>query len=215
MPAAAVVGAAVVGGLITAYSQDRSASKAADASQANANASNRLTRQMYDQSRKDLQPYMEWGQASMKGLGEYMKSVEKEGFKLDENDPIYKWRQSENERQVNQFMASRGGYDSRAAGNMLMQSGMALQGAEVDRQYNQRYLGKFNMLRSAAGLGMQAAAAGAGVNAEAGNQLVGINTTNSTNQQNALLQKGAAWGGLGQNIASAPANYLAMKKLLN
>lgn len=89
------------------------------------------------------------------GAQKYIDELGKLEFKLDANDPIYQWRQAENTRTVNQFMASRGGYDSRAAANMLLQSGMQLQGEETERQFNQRYLTKYNQLADQAKLAMQ------------------------------------------------------------
>ena len=86
------------------------------------------------------------------GMDKYIQELEGLEFEFDENDPVYQWRASENERQVNQFMASRGGYDSRAAANMLLSSGMELQSQETDRQFNQRYLAKYNQLTDLAKL---------------------------------------------------------------
>ena len=89
------------------------------------------------------------------GMDKYIQELEGLEFEFDANDPVYQWRASENERQVNQFMASRGGYDSRAAANMLLNSGMELQSQETDRQFNQRYLAKYNQLTDLAKLSYQ------------------------------------------------------------
>jgi hypothetical protein len=98
----------------------------------------------------------EW-MSDITGVGDYITQLEgmEFDFQLDPDDPVYQWRQAENQRTVNQFFASRGGYDSRAAANMLLRSGMELQGAEEERQYSryaQRYQQKYNQLVDLANL---------------------------------------------------------------
>lgn len=333
MPAAAIVGAAVVGGIMSSQAQKSSASKAARASQYATDAQTETTTRMFNQQRRDLAPFVNAGYAAQSWLSpeiemvqipghgwvdrnavlaspeqympqnalaiqkpevvtvepfirdgskmphdrstrentalmprytrktvtpgvsapsaeqwmatlpkktvrnnyspildvvNYAQRIEKLEFKFDENDPVYKWRQAENERMVNQFMASRGKYDSRAAANMLLNSGMNLQAQEVDRQYNQRYLNKYNKLMDLAGLagnrynmltgiadrGLQAAGATTNAGATASNQLVQSSQINSTNQQNAILQQGAATANMWNNIGQAPMNYMLMSKLM-
>jgi hypothetical protein len=91
------------------------------------------------------------------GVGDYISQLEgmEFDFQLDPDDPVYQWRQAENKRTVNQFFASRGGYDSRAAANMLLGTGMELQAQEEERQYSryaQRYQQKYNQLIDLANL---------------------------------------------------------------
>jgi hypothetical protein len=178
----------------------------------------------------------------LSGVQEYIDQLEGLEFQFDQNDPVYKWRQQENQRQVNQFMAARGGYDSRAAANMLLQSGMQLQEQEVGRQFQQNYMSKYNKLMDLSNLTMGRAGAGynmamgiggrrldqsnilanIGANAAArtgqagqaaSNQLVNVSAINAQNQQNALLQQGAAMAGIGGAIGQAPLKYMIADKL--
>jgi hypothetical protein len=253
---AAVIGATVIGGALSARAQKKAAASAASASKYGVTASTEASLAMYAKTREDLTPYREAGQnalnemaassdwadqfmSQLTGVDEYLGQLESLEFEFDPNDEVYKWRQSENERQVNQFFASRGGYDSRAAANMLTSSGMQLQADEVDRQYQQRYLSKYNQLldlanlttnkattgfnmastnrnelMNLANLGLNAAGQTSMAGQTASNQIVNAIQTNSQNQQNALLQQGAAQAGLYNALGSAPANYLLMQKLL-
>jgi len=195
------------------------------------------------------------------GMQKYMEQLDALEFKFDPNDSVYKFRQQENERRVNQFMASRGGYDSRAAANMLLKSGMELEGQEIDRQFNQRYLTKYNKLvdlskmslgkgqaetqnaltkytsdvsknltgfNAAMTLGkerqnellakVQAGLSASGTAGQLGsgasNQLANIFAANSNNQQNALLQQGAAQAGFWNSVGTLPGNAMMMYQLL-
>ncbi len=56
-------------------------------------------------------------------------------FKLDENDPIYKWKQGQAEKAVNRSLASRGMYNSRPGINALAEANMRVTADEVDKQY--------------------------------------------------------------------------------
>lgn len=240
MPAAAVVGAGLVGGLIAGERQRKSASQAADVSKASSAADTALQREMYYQSRQDtldreqqsrqaLDPYRQAGLNALSGYnqlspgdptaGAQMYLQELQGtdkyisqlegldipqFKLDENDPVYQWRQKENQRQVNQFYASRGGYDSRAAANMLLSSGMELQGQEEERQYNrfnQRYLQKYNKLVDLTNLSMQKAGAGFNMAMSIGS----ANENQRLNRQNQLLNIAGMGAGAASNMAGLAA----------
>jgi hypothetical protein len=427
MPAAAVVGAAVVGGIISSQAQSNAAGRAASASERAAQTQATTTWNMYNQSRADLELYRIHGGRALQqlselnaseGLGQYEQAISDAGkyinraegvqaqganaldklggfrfadtenavnalgqfgfedtkaaeanlarfnfadtraaqqnladfdfsgsqkyidqleglnfdFQFDENDPVYQWRQQENQRRVEQALAARGGYDSTAAVNLLSRSGMELQAQEVERQrqaYSEQYgnrlnqlstlygqstdlasrqygqlsdvaqqtaaregaqygqlsdvagrvaaregaqygqladvagrtaaregaeyaqLGdvvsgtnqafnreldlynlatnqatagyniaasnrnlELNRLNTLAGMG-QNAAAQTGANAiNAGAQLVDISQVNANNQQNAILQQGAAQANLAQTLGQLPANYLAAQYYL-
>jgi len=110
---------------------------------------------MLEKARGDMAPYREagykaidemWSMDPTGGAQKYIDQLEGLEFQFDPDDEIYKWRQEQNEKAVNRFMASRGGYDSRVALNALQQSGMQLQENEISRQFQQRYLTKFNQL---------------------------------------------------------------------
>jgi hypothetical protein len=288
--------AAIAVAAIGAYSSSQSSQASSDAaleagrtSEAIADKQIKLLRQMYEQNRADMLPFLKAGQDALKkldsvdvtggaeeylnnlmnltfpdgvdptgGAQKYIDELSQLEFELDTNDPIYQWRAAENERQVNQFMASRGGYDSRAAANILLSSGMQLQTEETERQFNQRYLAKYNQLTDLANMSYQQGQAqykqatdkysadvsknitgynaalqlgqaeynklldlvkvGTGASSAAGNygqntanQISNVMGQNSTNQQNAILQSGAAqsaaWQGYGQSANNALMMY--------
>jgi hypothetical protein len=69
-------------------------------------------------------------------------------FKMDPNDEVYKWRQQQTQNSIDQAAAARGMYNSRPTINALSDANMALQGAEVDRQFSQNYLSKQDQLKN-------------------------------------------------------------------
>lgn len=80
------------------------------------------------------------------GADKYKAALEELTFELDTNDPIYQWRLKEGEKAINQAAAARGGWNSRAAINQLSDYTMGLSADEVDRQYEQNYLRRYNQL---------------------------------------------------------------------
>lgn len=241
MPAipAIVVGAAMIGSsIMSSRASSKAAGRAADAARDTARTQAEATLKMFNMSRDDLAPYMREGTQAVKrldqidvtgGAQKYIDEMQALEFQFDPEDEIYKWRQEQNERQVNRFFASRGGYDSRAALNALTESGMALQENEVGRQYNQRYLSKFNQLATlyemargkgaaefGAALDIASVGRGAATTASQGALSTGSNLARIYGQQgNALqqaaLMKGASaaqmWSGIGQGIATMAGGF--------
>lgn len=160
-------------------SQRSSANKAADAAKETAQQQTALIRELSNQARADMAPFLEYGATNVnklaaydvskgldsfvsdvKGLDQYEKQMADLKFEFDESDPVYKWRQQETERQVNQFQASRGSYDSRAALNALTSANMNLQSDEIDRQYQQNYLSKYQQIKDSYSMAYQNATTG-------------------------------------------------------
>lgn len=159
MVAAAIVGAAVVGGVATSVAS----SKASKAQQGAADTASAAQLQMYNQTREDQAPYREAGYTALKQLG--TDTAPGGDFNRDfaiadfEKDPGYEFRRAEGQRGVESSAAARGG----------LLSGGALKG--IDR-YNQDYASgeysnaynrfnndrttRFNRLSSIAGTGQTA-----------------------------------------------------------
>lgn len=220
--------------------QERSVDKSLSAAQRLADQQIGLIREMWTQNQADMAPFLAAAQGDLQALRDldiggsaqkYMDQLEKLEFKFDENDPIYQWRQAENARQVNQFMASRGNYDSRAALNALTNSGMALQESEVARQFNQNYLPQYQKLKDLYAMGLNTdinkygqlldvvkLGTGAGTTSGAqstqtANMISNVLGGLSQDTQNAILAQGAAganmWNSVGQS-----ANNAAMMAML-
>jgi hypothetical protein len=208
--AAIMAGGSLLGTFLGSGSQSKAAGKAADASYATAKLQADTAKEMFETTRQDFAPFLGAGKVA---LDKYIGLLG-EDFRLDQSDPVYKWRQKENERTVNQFMASRGKYDSRAAANMLLNSGMALQADETDRQYG-TYLNRFNQLLPLISTGAGAAGTVGQLSSNTSNQLANIWGAHGTNKQNALLQQGAANAQMWQGIGNLPANALAQGYFAN
>jgi hypothetical protein len=54
---------------------------------------------------------------------------------LDESDPTYQWKLKQAQDAIDKFTASRGGYASRAAGDMLSEAQMGISADEASRQF--------------------------------------------------------------------------------
>lgn len=240
-----------IGAIIGGNAQEKAAGKAAKSSERIAKMQADLVRELYEQGRSDMLPFIKAGHKAIGdlqnfdatggagehierlmaltfpdgvdptgGMQKYMDELESLEFEFDENDPVYQWRQKENQRRIDQFSASRGGYDSRAAANMLMESGMQLQGQEVDRQFNQRYLAKYNKLRDLAGLSLTKGQAEYGAakdkyGADVARELTGYNAkmqmgATGYNQLADLVKfgtgAGATAGGFGQSASNQLSN---------
>lgn len=238
MPALAVVAVGAVAAGASAMAQKSAAKRAAGAAKYAADAQAAAQFEMFEIAREDMKPYREAGQKALAelqnidptgGAGRFLEEMEALEFKFDPEDEIYKWRQEQNERAVNRFFASRGGFDSRAALNALQESGMALQESEVNRQYNQRYIDKMNhltrqyemargigaaeygKLADIASMGRGAAATSASHAMQTGTNLSQIYGQQGNALQQAELMKGAAnaqmWQGIGQSAMAGLGAY--------
>lgn len=101
-----------------------------------------------------------------------------DNFKVNEDDEVFKWRQGQAQKSIEQAAAARGMYNSRPTINALADANMALTGSEVERQQNQ--------LRNLYGMAM-------GLGGANYNKLIDL----------VKIGQGAAGtaGGFGQNVA--------------
>ena len=101
-------------------------------------------------SKKSMAMYTPWREAGMEALDRLRN------FEFDESDPSYQWRLGEGEKGIDQYLASRGLYGSRAGLNALTDFRSRL-GAE---EYGSQYGRAFNLAQM--GLGATGGAAGVG-----------------------------------------------------
>ena len=138
------------------------------------------------------------------------------GFKFDPNDPAYQFRLGEAQKQLNQFSASRGNFNSRATMDALLKSGMQLSGEESEKQYSRKYgsiMDQFNMqgntndamynkFMGIAGMG-QSAAVNSANTSQATGQSVGSNYLQKSRNEQDL------WSGIG----AMPMNFMLLQKM--
>ena len=241
----------LISGYLSSEAQSDAAQSAANSAQSTAQIQAKLIKDIYNQDRADMLPFINAGQEALDkiknfdatggadqyltelmnltfpsgvdptgGMQTYIDQLAGLDFQLDTNDPIYQWRAAENERTVNQFMASRGGYDSRAAANMLLSSGMELQAQETERQFNQRYLAKYNQLTDLAKLSFEKGQAEYG----AATDKYGADVAKATTGFNAAMTMGSAKynqlldlvkAGTGASAASGATGQSASNQLVN
>ena len=187
MPAAAIIGAAVVGGAFSYLGSKEQASAAESAAQAQVAAGDRATQaqlEMYNQSRADLAP---WRAAGERGLGSL--EMEQERYKnavLNPNkylqSPGYGWLQQQGIDALNKGASASGALDSGARSKDLMAYGQGLA-----KQDYTGYLGRLESL----------------MNRYAGTAQVGQTATNTT------AQMGQQTAGNMGNIAIGQGNAIA------
>lgn len=161
------------------------------------------------------------------GAGQFMEQLKNYGtnFQFDTANPAYQQQLSEQTRALNDQLAARGMYNSRAGMNVIANADRNLMASEYDKQYQRGYgnlmdlfnlsntLGqqKYNSLLDAVKIGTGAGAtAGSLGNQAAGNiqsaygQMAG--TSMASGQQQANL-----WSGLG----AMPMNYMILQNMLS
>ena len=219
---AIMAGASVLGGLMGKSGSDDATKDAT-----------KLQKKMWKRSLKYLKPFRKFGEKEgIGGLEQFLsrpggvsggrESLIDElrglssGFKFDPDDPAYKFRMGEAQKQLDQFSASRGNYNSRAAMNALLKSGMQLSGEESEKQYGRQYgsiMDQFNMrggvsdemynkLMGIAGMGQSAATGSANISQATGQQ-IGSNYMQQAQGERDL------WSGLG----AAPLNFMLLQNL--
>ncbi|MCP4613015.1 MAG: hypothetical protein GY845_30345 [Planctomycetes bacterium] len=162
---------------VTSYlgsrSQSNAASDAADAQAQAAMYAADIQMQMFNTANQNSAMFRHYGQNAMQDMAYNGQDINVGGtiyssddgywnaaneaanaygnFEMDENDPVYKYKQQKMEESINRNLAARGKSNSRAGVNMLMDGNMSLASEEADKQYN-RYTGeamnRFNMLNA-------------------------------------------------------------------
>lgn len=180
--AAGAAAVAVVGGVMG----NNSAKKAAGAQKKAQAKAAKEQKKMYEQSRKDMQPYMESGtlantdlnmrmglagDASNKDYGFLMKRFNNQEF---EKDPGYQFRMDEGNRGIAATQAARGGLLSGAAAKEASRYNQGFASNEYGQAYdrfNNDQAGQYNKLTGIKQDGQQAATSLLGVNSAHGNNM--------------------------------------------
>lgn len=177
--AAAVIGSAVVGGVISSSNTN----KAISAEQNATNQADQTQMAMYNQNRDDLAPYRAAGQQA---LGQ-LQGMESQGFNYNQNaDPGFQFQMQQGQDAINRATANRGGILAGSTLGALDQYSQGLGNSAYQSAFN-RYQGQIGDLQSLAGLG-----------AGATNSTVssGTNTANQVGSNYMNLGAGTAAGTL-------------------
>lgn len=150
VPAAIIGGSALAGGAMSMLSGMKGSSDA----KAMTNKGIRFQKKMYKDYKDMMKKYRKLGKLGiedLKGgagdtsemrdimaqLKDFGKGFEISG-KFDPDDPTYQFKKEQQEKGINQYLASRGLYNSRPGLNLLDQSNRALIADESQRQYQRR-----------------------------------------------------------------------------
>ena len=173
--ATAILGGAVIGGLMNRGSTN----KAVDAQQAASDAANETQRYMFDQQRADTQPYRDAGSSALTQIQALLKnpnSVTKQ--------PGYQFGMQQGVNALENSATSRGMTYSGQQAKALTQFGNDYGSSKIDQTYNR--------LSNLAGLGQVGVDPRAGANyaTQAGNNMIGVGNA----QAAGALARGSAYG---------------------
>jgi len=184
MPWAALVGAGsqILGGMMG----KKSAGKAGSAQKKAGKKAMKEQKKMYEQSRRDMQPYMDSGVLANNNLDMRMglagdKSDANYGFLMKrfnnqefEKDPGYQWRKDEGNRGISATQAARGGLLSGAAAKEAARYNQGYASNEYQNAYN-RFTGdqdsQYNKLSGIKSSGQNAATSLLSVNMKHGDDM--------------------------------------------
>lgn len=217
MVAAAMVGAAAVGAAGSAYSSKK-AGQAADKQSASADAASQMQWDMYDQTRKDLDPYKQAGDTSLKQL---MGQMGPDGYFSETysgqdiyNDPSYQFRLQQGQDSIQSGAAAQGGLLSGATQKALLNYGQQSASQEYGNAYNRfnaDQTNQYNRLSNLVGVG-QNAAAKVGNNGMQTAQAVANNTMAGANAQAAgTVAQANNWSNYANQLGSMASAYATSK----
>jgi len=205
MVAAAMVGAAVVGGVASnaaANKGAKAATSAANTQAAAADRANETQRLQYEQTREDYAPWREAGVTALGKLG-YLSGDKSQPAYDWQTDPGYGFRLAEGEKGINRAAAARGGFNSGGTLKDLSRFNSNLA--------SQEYGNAWNRLSSLAGIG-QTATGQLGQLGQSYSQSVGANTIGAGNamaagQVGAANARASGYGGIASSLGNAYQNY--------
>lgn len=227
MVAAAVVGSAVVGGVASSQAGKKQAQATKNASDSQLQAqreANALQKEMYDQNRKDMEPWRQAGMGSLSQLvtglkpgGEFNRNFQMSDFQAD---PGYAFRQSEGQKAIDNSAAARGSSLSGATLKALARFGQDTASAEYGNAYNRwnnDVSNRFNRISGVAGTGQQATQQiGQYGQTTAGNIAQGnMNTANqvASNTIGAGNARASGYVGMANAANSGVNNYMTLSYL--
>lgn len=212
--ATAIVGSAIIGGVISS----KAAGRAANAQIHSTDAANQTQLEMFNQTREDQQP---WRDAGITALGQLGAGTKDGGdFNRDftmadfVKDPGYDFRQQQGQRGVEASAAARGGVLSGGALKSLDRYNQDYASGEYQNAYNRSNsdrTSRFNRLSSLAGIGQTATN-----NVSAAGQQVAGNI--SDNQIGAGNARASGYIGQGNAMAGAAGtlgNFAISKYYMN
>ena len=243
MPTAVgIVGGSLLAGYMGGRASDRASRRARDAQVSAAQTAATTELDMFERTRGDLAPFVQAGREQAGRLGQSVEGGTFDyggadlnrlrDFKVDENDPIFQFKQRKQEEAINRALSARGLSSSRAGINALSDANMNLLAQETDKQFGrqrdifgmQNLLGtqefgreqtEFGRGLSIAELGANAAARTGQLGAGAAQGAAGAQLASGQAQAQNYLSQGNTqaqiWGALG----AAPANIASTNFLLN
>jgi len=190
------IGASALGSIISSKEQSDAYKDAAKAqAKQNQNAIDALM-EMYQTTRGDLEPWV------TAGTGDYGLSRLTGGMTIDENDPIYQWKQNEAARIVNQALAARGLWNSRPGINALSEAGMKVSSEEADKQWQRAY--------EIARMGQNSAAQSGTIGAQTAGNVADVYTNTGAQNAASALGQGNAMSNLWSGLGTLPLNALML-----
>lgn len=202
--AAAIAGAAVIGGVSTAVAGSKAAKAQKKAAQTAADASERATQlqvaesqRQYDQSRADFAPYRETGYRALDTLaGLYgVGPTKADPTAMLEATPGYQFQREQGLSAIDRQNSARGALNSGGADKARIRYASGLAASNYDSFVNR--------LAALAGVGQSATGSTAAAGQAASNAITGAYGTNGANQANAATAAGAATASSYANMASA------------
>lgn len=217
MVAAAMVGAAAVSAAGSAYASKQS-SKAAKAQANSADAASQIQWDMYDQTRKDLDPYKQAGATS---LSQMMGQMTPDGYFNQTytgqdiySDPSYQFRLQQGQDAIQSSAAAQGGLLSGATLKALQNYGQESASQEYGNAYNRfnaDQTNRYNRLSNLVGIGQNAAAQVGNAGAQTA-QAVANNTMAGANSIAAgQVASANNWANTTNNLGSMATSYAMMK----
>lgn len=225
--AAAVVGSAVVGGVMANKAANKQAAAAGDASAAQLQAqreTNEMQWDMYEQNRKDQEPWRKAGEVALgqlgtglKAGGEFNRNFTAKDF---QSDPGYGFRQSEGQKAIDNSAAARGSSLSGATLKALTRYGQDTASAEYQNSYsrwNNDTSNRFNRIAGVAGVGQQAVNQIGAYGQQTASNVAQGNMNTANNVASNTIQAGNArasgYVGTANAINGGINNYLTLKAL--
>lgn len=217
MVAAAMIGSAVVGAAGSAYAGKQS-SKAAKTQAASADRASEIQQENFEQTRKDLAPYKQAGDTSLKQLmgqmgtnGYFNQTYDGQDIY---SDPSYQFRLQQGQNAIQSSAASHGGLLSGATLKALQNYGQESASQEYGNAYNRfnaDQTNRYNRLSNLVGVGGNAAAQVGNAGAQTA-QAVANNTMQGANSIAAgQVANANNWSNTANNLGSMATSYAFMK----
>lgn len=179
----------VIGAITGSNSQAKAAKSAANQQYQASQDANKIQKDMYDQTRKDLSPYAQAGGTAlsqlMGGMGSNGQFMQEYSGQDIYDDPSYQFRLQQGQDSIQSGAAAQGGLLSGATQKALLNYGQDAASQEFGNAYNRfnaDQTNQYNRLSNLVGLGQNAAAQQGNVGMQTA-QAVASNTMAGANAQ--------------------------------